>query len=806
MRYFATLMALSTLSGGLPVHAAGPDFVHEVVPVLKEHCAECHTGDKKKGGLSMNTRASLLAGGENGAVVVPGQAAKSKLVELVTTADKDDRMPPKGPPVSPEKIALLKAWIDGGLEWDPAFAFKKPAYEPPLRPRRPAIPAPSARDRTHPIDCLLDHCLATNGVKRPGPIDDGAFLRRVSLDVTGLLPTTERLEAFRRDTSGDKRAKVIAELLADETAYAEHWLTFWNDLLRNDYAGTGYIDGGRKQISAWLYRALAENKPYDQFARELLAPSPDSEGFSRGIKWRGQVSAGQSVPVQFAQSVGQSFLGINLKCASCHDSFVDRWKLAEAYGLAAVYSAEPLELYRCDKPTGKMAQAAWLFPELGTIDASKPPAERMKQLAALMTDPQNGRFSRAIVNRIWHRLMGRGIVHPVDSMQGPPWNADLLDHLATRFVDDGYDLKKLIAYICASQAYQSKSEVIADDGGNAPYHYAGPRARRLTAEQFVDAVWQLTGTAPAKFDAPIGRRSGNANAVVATNVTPTGRWIWSVASPAPEAGATVTFRKTIDLPFKPATASAVVTVDNGYALFVNGRKAGAGTDWTQPDAVELSGFLRKGANDLLVIATNGGESPNAAAVWFEARIRAADGKEKIVASDASWQWTAGRPDAKGRFAAEVTDWKPAVEMPDQNGWRGAMDEVERLLAGAGSGSRMVRASLMKADLLQRALGRPNREQIVSMRPNDLTTLEAMDLNNGRILDDWLSRGAKQIVAKGLESPDAFANWLYRYALSREPTAGELALARETLGAKPAAAQVQDLVWAVLMLPEFQLVR
>jgi hypothetical protein len=116
-------------------------------------------------------------------------------------------------------------------------------------------------------------------------------------------------------------------------------MTFWNDLLRNDYAGTGYIDGGRRQISGWLYEALRSNMPYDRFARELIAPPTDeSRGLIGGIKWRGEVSAGQTVEIQFAQSVAQTFLGLNMKCASCHDSFVDRWKLDEAYGLAATPS------------------------------------------------------------------------------------------------------------------------------------------------------------------------------------------------------------------------------------------------------------------------------------------------------------------------------------------------------------------------------------------------------------------------------------------------------------------------------------
>lgn len=784
---------------------AGPDFAHEVVPVLREYCAECHTGGKAKGGLSMNTRASLLRGGENGPVVVPGDAQASKLMKLVATEDEEDRMPPKGRRVPPEKIAILGAWIEDGLTWEEGFAFRKPAYEPPLKPRRPEIPKAVA-GRTHPVDCLLDHWLATNRRKRPEPVGDAEFLRRASLDITGLLPGPERLKAFVADRSAGKRADAIRDLLADDTAYAEHWLTFWNDLLRNDYAGTGYIDGGRKQISAWLYRALVDNKPYDRFARELLSPSAESEGFARGIKWRGTVSAAQSVPVQFAQSVGQSFLGINLKCASCHDSFVDRWKLSESYGLAAIYAAEPLELYRCDKATGRMATPSWLFPELGNVDPGQPPAERLRQLAALMTDPQNGLFSRAIVNRIWHRLMGRGIVHPVDAMQGEPWNADLLDHLATRFTEDGCDLRKFIAYVCTSQAYQSKAEVAADAPASAGYAYAGPRAKRMTAEQFVDAVWQITGTAPAKFDAPISR--GKPDPAAAGRVALQARWIWSSDGPtAPAAGERITLRKVVELPADALAAGAAVTADNGWSLFVNGRMAGSGNEWSRPVAVSLREHLRQGANEFLLVATNGGSAPNPAGAWFEARIRFAKAGQVTVASDASWEWTDRTPDGKGRFKAAPAAWRPAVAVANQQTWAAAEEGLKVALAvSEGGSSAMVRASLVKSDLLQRSLGRPNREQIVSMRPNDLTTLEAMDLNNGRILDGWLARGAGHLLARNFESADALTRWLYGYALSREPTRGELALARDALGEKPDARRVQDLLWAVLMLPEFQLVR
>ena len=181
----------------------------------------------------------------------------------------------------------------------------------------------------------------------------------------GLLPKPADVEAIRRGQRSSQTARLVKRLLDDEVAYADHWLTFWNDLLRNDYAGTGYIDGGRKQITAWLYRALFDNKPYDQFVRELVDPNAESEGFAKGIVWRGNVNASQRPELQFAQNVGQVFLGVNLKCASCHDSFIDNWKLADSYGLAAIYSREPLEINRCDKPTGEMAEPYFLFSELG---------------------------------------------------------------------------------------------------------------------------------------------------------------------------------------------------------------------------------------------------------------------------------------------------------------------------------------------------------------------------------------------------------------------------------------------------------
>jgi hypothetical protein len=616
-----------------PLAAAEIDFAHQVVPILRNHCAECHMGEQRKGGLSMNTRESLLAGSEYGPIIEVGKGDESVMIEAMLSDDKVDRMPPKGPRVPPEQIEIVRRWIDEGLRWEPGFTFGKDAYEPPLKPRNPELPA--ARDgREHPIDRIVDHYLAEKKLPHPPPIDDATFLRRATLDLTGLLPSQEDIATFVADPSPDKRTRRITALLEDDIAYADHWLSFWNDLLRNDYQGTGYIDGGRTQITTWLYQALRENKPYDQFARELLAPpTMESAGFINGIQWRGAVNASQTREVQFSQSISQTFLGLNMKCASCHDSFVDRWKLDEAYGLAAIFSDTPIEIARCDKPTGRMATPAWIFPELGNVDAKAPKQQRLEQLAGLMTHPENGRFSRTMVNRLWQRLMGHGIVHPVDAMDTEPWNEDLLDHLAVRFAKDGYDLRKALAYIAGSSIYQSECVNIADPSEHKVFR--GPVVKRLTAEQFMDAVWSLTGTAPANPH----------HAVLAARKLP---------SEAP--------------------------------------------------------------------------SPS-----------------------------------------------------------------------------FTRASLVPADLLMRALGRPNREQIVSMRPDTVTTLEAIDLANGNQLAGLLKEGATGLAAAKKET-GAMVEELYLRALTRPPTSDEKSLLVSTLGPEPSAQAIEDLLWMILLLPEFQFVR
>ena len=212
------------------------------------------------------------------------------------------------------------------------------------------------------------------------------------------------------------------------------------------------------------------------------------------MNWRGETSAAVTPWMQASQNTAQVFLGINLKCNACHDSFVSKWKLKDAYALAAYFSPEPkLQLYRCDVALDKYAEPAFLFPELARPPASSSLADRRAAAAAIFTDPRKGRLPRTLVNRIWQRLFGRGIVANPDEMDGVPWSPELLDWLASDFVEHGYDVKRLIQTILTSRAYQMPSVARTGEPPARGYVFAGPEVRRLTAEQFADAIGAITG-------------------------------------------------------------------------------------------------------------------------------------------------------------------------------------------------------------------------------------------------------------------------------------------------------------------------
>ena len=773
-----------------PFHLIGKiDFVHQVMPVLKKNCAECHTEGKKKGGLSMNTRSEFLAGGEGGEVAVPGDPDESYFLEVVATEDTDDRMPPKGPGLSDEEVHLLHQWVQEGMEWPVEIPLGDSGWEPKLKPRVVILP-PAHLGRNHPIDRILDRDLAERKAPIPTPASEETFVRRAYLDLIGLLPTPEELDGFLKSKSTKKSEELVDQLLNREIAYADHWLTFWNDLLRNDYTGTGFITKGRTQITDWLYDALRENMPYDQMTRELIDAEKKAAGFINGIKWRGTVNASQTRNMQFAQNVSQVFLGINMKCASCHDSFIDRWTLQEAYDLAAVFADEPLELERCDIPTGKMATARWMFPELGQIDANATRDVRLKQLAGLMTHPENGRFTRTIVNRIWARLMGRGIVHPVDAMHTQPWNEDLLDFLAVRFAEDGYDLKKFMRLVMTSQAYRSRSDLLSEEPG-IDYVYNGPLPKRMSAEQLMDTIWQVTSSNPKNPTAKVNRKFDNTKPLPEDitsfdwpeKISP--HWIWTKED-APK----IKLRKEVTLNEKPLSVGILATCDNAFSLSVNGRLVARSNAWERPVKILQPDLFQAGNNLIEVEAEMFG-----GAFGFVGQIVLQyENTKEVIETGADW--LAQAPEKEWSQAKVIKEygkgpWNKVLHSPAiQDGKTGVEPPV--------------RASLVANDFLMRSLGRPHRDQVVTSRPSSLTTLQAIDLANGDILSNTLVEGAKNLSIS--QKRDDIPRWLYRHALGRNPTPIEEKTLLTITKNSPQQQGVEDLLWMVFMQPDFQIIR
>ncbi len=815
-------------SGSAPAEpTAGVDFRSDVVPILESRCVRCHVGESARAEFRMDTRRTFLkGGGMSGEVVVPGHSDESYLLDLVSGLEPDRIMPMAGERLTAEEIGILTRWINQGLAWEKDFDLGA-RFESRIFPRRPEIPA-SARDSDliNAIDRFLAGYFAEHGIEPPEPVDDRVFARRVALDLVGLLPSPEELEAFTADNRPDKRTRQVQRLLDDREAYAAHWLTFWNDALRNAYRGTGYIDGGRRQVTGWLYDALYHNKPYDRFVAELVNPSPDSEGFVMGIKWRGVVNASQRREMQAAQSVSQVFLGTNLKCASCHDSFVNQWLLADSYGLASAFADEPLEIHRCDKPIGATAAPRFIFPQLGTIDPAAPKAERMRRLAELITSPKNGRLARTIVNRLWARLFGRGLVEPLEEMEEPPWHRDLLDFLAADLQDHGYDLKHTLKLICTSRVYQLPA-VGAPGPDETRYVFRGPYVRRMEAEQFLDAASTVTGVWPeptSQMTRPAGRGpGGQLTAVRAVLRGDSGRagpdlaavkWIWSHAEAGKrDPGGRIFLRKTFHLDAIPDRAVAGVTCDNELTLYVNGHKAASSDDWTRPVRVDLTKHLVEGANTLAAEAINWPDEetgrglehrgkPNPAGFALLAVGYKGSEPAWTVASDASWIWRQGLQDGWQRPDHDTRGWKHAAGACDAGD---LTPRLASLVSQTEAGGATVRSAIRDNDPLARALGRPNREQVVTRRDSIATTLQALELSNGPTLDRMLVQGAQHWLKRFPDDGQRLATELYRAALGRRPNAEELAIAVELVGSQPTAQGVEDLLWTVLLLPEFQLI-
>ena len=451
----------------------GVDFYAKVYPILEASCLECHQGVKAKGKLHLDTLAGALKGGKSdGAALVPGDAAKSPLLKRIKSQDPDEVMPPKGHRLGASDVATIEQWIKEGAVW------------------------PEYRTLSTQLTPLAE---------------DLAFLRRVTLDTVGVPPSPTEMAAFAADASGDKRAKAIDRLLHDPRA-ADHWMGYWQDVLAENPNILNPTLNNSGPFRWWIYESLADHKPLDLMVTELLrlkgsAAAGGPAGFG--------IASQNDVPMAAkATIVTTAFLGMETKCARCHDAPAHTAKQEQVFALAALLETKAVKvpltssvsmaklreggrkpLIEVTLEPGASVEPHWPFPELSqesvADELALDPKDPRDRLATLITAPQNERFAQVMANRLWARVMGRGLVdQPWDWERSKNSHPELLRWLGRELVRSGYDADHVLRLILNSHAYQRATDATLKQ--TSPL-FASPAPRRLSAEQVVDSMFATTG-------------------------------------------------------------------------------------------------------------------------------------------------------------------------------------------------------------------------------------------------------------------------------------------------------------------------
>lgn len=322
---------------------------------------------------------------------------------------------------------------------------------------------------------------------------DDEFLRRVSLDLLGILPTIDETNTFLADTDERKRERLVDRLLEREE-YAKFWALKWGDLLKMTSKLVG--DEGVYKYHRWVEQSLHSNMPYDEFARELLTGAGSTLANPPANFYRTSADMNECV-----ETISQVFLGARLQCAKCHNHPFERWTQDNYYGLGAFFNRvqrrntdRPGEMFVYTSFSGEVTQprtgqvmAPWL-PQVGSVEAPDD-IDRRTKFAEWLVNPDNPYFAKIEANRIWSQLFARGIVDPIDDFRdsNPPSNSALLDALANDLVQSGYDRKHLLRVILNSRTYQASYKATKYNQDDSKY-FSHQVPRLLGAEQLLDAI------------------------------------------------------------------------------------------------------------------------------------------------------------------------------------------------------------------------------------------------------------------------------------------------------------------------------
>lgn len=356
------------------------------------------------------------------------------------------------------------------------------------------------------IDEFVFSKLAKMGLPASEISDDNTFLRRVTLDIAGRLPTKEELSAFQESNSSDKRELTIKRLL-DSEDYAAYFANKWSALLRNKRSNPKN-KRGNFAFHQWILDSFHSNKPFDQFVSEIITAQGEVQS-NPATAWYNQVNQ----TTEMLEDTAQLFLGTRIQCAQCHHHPYERWSQKDYYQFSAFFSRVKKKrglvpgedfLYHqngkasaVNKKTGKPVTPAALGSAPMTIDPEIDPRTR---LAEWMKDPENPFFAKTLANRYWKHFFGRGLIEPEDDIRAtnPPTNPELMDALAEYFISTGFDLKALVSTICNSKTYQLSS---TPNNWNVKdrQHFSRAYPKRLPAEVLYDSIHDFA-RAPSGFN------------------------------------------------------------------------------------------------------------------------------------------------------------------------------------------------------------------------------------------------------------------------------------------------------------------
>lgn len=384
--------------------------------------------------------------------------------------------------------------------------------------RKPAPEAPKVSEQT-PVFNAIDQFIGARieqAKTRPTPLSsDLDFLRRLSLDTIGMVPSLEEIKTFLEDPADQRRPRAIERLLA-HPGWADHWVSYWQDALAENPGILKPDLNNSGPFRWWLHQSFTDNIPFDRLVAELVQMEGSIyQGAPAAFKL---ATLNDSPMAAKADILSQAFLGEKLSCARCHDAPGHPHKQKDAFSFAAMLEGKPIKLPASStvpfvegfrKPRvevslkpGEAIEPHWPFEQLARPSewlrlvpvASSVPNSR-GQVAAMMVSPENERFAKVLVNRVWKRYLGAGFVEPADDWyEAKTSHPDLLDFLAREFILSGYDLKALARLIFSSHVYQRvPAPASAGVAETKERLFPGPMRKRMTAEQLLDSLYRITG-------------------------------------------------------------------------------------------------------------------------------------------------------------------------------------------------------------------------------------------------------------------------------------------------------------------------